>query len=74
MAETRGMGRGRSAILPRTQRDEQGLREVPLELIAPNPRQPRRLFDDGALAELAESIRSRGVLQPVVGRPRTSGH
>src|SRR3954447_23032499 len=68
------MGRGLAAILPRTQKDEDvGLRELPIELIKPNPRQPRRNFDDEALAELAQSIRSRGMLQPIVVRPLASG-
>jgi ParB family chromosome partitioning protein len=69
----RGMGRGLSAILPRSREDEQGMREIPLELIAPNPAQPRRDFDQEALLALAESIRSRGVLQPVVVRPLAGG-
>ena len=51
---------GLSAILPRSRADEPGLREIALELIAPNPRQPRRDFDEDALLALAESIRSRG--------------
>src|SRR5919108_4113170 len=68
------MGRGRAAILPRTQKeDEPGLRELPIEIVKPNPRQPRRSFDDEALAELATSIRSRGILQPIVVRPLSSG-
>ncbi|HYI38471.1 MAG TPA: ParB/RepB/Spo0J family partition protein, partial [Thermoleophilaceae bacterium] len=69
----RGMGRGLSAILPRSRADEQGMRDIPLELIAPNPAQPRREFDQEALLALSESIRSRGVLQPVVVRPLTGG-
>ena len=69
----RGMGRGLSAILPRSRADEQGLRDIPLELISPNPAQPRRDFDQEALLALAESIRSRGVLQPIVVRPLTGG-
>jgi ParB family chromosome partitioning protein len=67
------MGRGLSAILPRGQRDEEGLREMPLQLIDPNERQPRRAFDDKALGRLAESIRSRGLLQPIVVRPLAGG-
>ena len=69
MAE-RGIGRGLAAILavsPREQQDE--LRDVPVELIGPNPSQPRRAFDEDGLLALAESIRSRGVLQPVLVRP-----
>ena len=71
-AGQRGMGRGLSAILPRSS-EETGLREVPLELIEPNPRQPRREFDEEALLALSESIRSRGLLQPVVVRPLAGG-
>jgi ParB family chromosome partitioning protein len=44
-----------------------------VEIVTPNPRQPRRSFDDEALAELAQSIRSRGLLQPIVVRPLPSG-
>ena len=67
------MGRGLAAILPRSRADEPGLREIPLELIRPNPRQPRRDFDEEALLALSESIRSRGLLQPVVVRPLAGG-
>jgi ParB family transcriptional regulator, chromosome partitioning protein len=67
------MGRGLAAILPRGQGGEQGLREIPVDLISPNPRQPRRAFDEAALAELAESIRARGLLQPIVVRGLPGG-
>src|SRR5262245_56798749 len=46
-----------------------GVVEVPLERIDPNPKQPRLDFDDETLAELAESIQAQGVLQPVLVRP-----
>ena len=69
----RGMGRGLAAILPRSRGDEAGLREVPPDLIAPNPRQPRKGFDEEALVSLSESIRSRGLLQPIVVRPVAGG-
>ena len=46
--------------------DGRQVREIPLELIDPNPRQPRRQFDDGKLEELASSIRQEGVLLPVL--------
>jgi ParB family chromosome partitioning protein len=71
--QQRGMGRGLAAILPRTGKVEDGLREIPPELIQPNARQPRRTFDQARLAELAESIRTRGVLQPIVVRPLAGG-
>ena len=69
----RGMGRGLSAILPRSKADESGLREVPVDLVRPNPRQPRTEFDEQALIELSESISSRGLLQPIVVRPLPGG-
>src|ERR687896_2317789 len=71
--ERRGMGRGLDAILPRGGKVEEGLRNIPPDLIQPNGRQPRRVFDDARLAELAESIRARGVLQPIVVRPLAGG-
>ena len=72
-AQQRGMGRGLSAILPRNGKVEDGLREIPPDLIQPNGRQPRRTFDQARLAELAESIRTRGVLQPIVVTPLAGG-
>jgi ParB family transcriptional regulator, chromosome partitioning protein len=73
VAEHGGMGRGLSAILPRAQTGSDGLREIPVELVGPNPRQPRRSFDERALGELAESIRTRGLLQPIVVRALAGG-
>ena len=73
----RGMGRGLEAILSVSdasgapQSDE--LREVPLEQIMPNSSQPRRRFDTQALQALAESLGERGVLQPVLVRPKSGG-
>lgn len=72
----RGMGRGLSAILTASAPAEgQGpeLRELPVELVVPNANQPRRRFDDEALQALAESIRERGVLQPIIVRPLAGG-
>jgi ParB family transcriptional regulator, chromosome partitioning protein len=71
--DRRGMGRGLDAILPRGGKVEDGLRNIPPDLIQPNGRQPRQTFDDARLAELAESIRVRGVLQPIVVRPLAGG-
>jgi ParB family transcriptional regulator, chromosome partitioning protein len=73
----RGMGRGLSAILaPSHEVDvERGseLRHVPVELITPNPNQPRQEFDEGALVSLSESLQERGLLQPVLVRPVPGG-
>jgi ParB family transcriptional regulator, chromosome partitioning protein len=49
------------------------LREIPLDQIRPNPQQPRKRFDESSLASLAESIRERGVLQPIIVRPVEQG-
>ena len=65
-----GLGRGLSALL---QTPAASLKEVALEEIAPNPRQPRTEFDDEALDTLAASIKAVGVLQPVIVRPRPAG-
>ncbi len=75
MAEkSRGMGRGLAAILSAVPKDEeQELRALPLELIAPSPQQPRRTFDEEALSALADSLKVRGVLQPVLVRPLAGG-
>jgi ParB family chromosome partitioning protein len=71
---SRGMGRGLSAILSSGGREEApGLRELATELIQPNPSQPRRAFDDEALLALAESVKARGILQPIVVRPLAGG-
>ena len=47
--------------------------EVALTALHPNPRQPRTHFDDAALSELADSIRTNGLLQPILVRPRPTG-
>lgn len=75
MAEPqRGMGRGLAAILAVAPRDEpEELRDLPVDAIRPNPRQPRRQFDEEQLLALADSIRTRGVLQPVLVRPDSLG-
>jgi ParB family chromosome partitioning protein len=68
------MGRGLAAILSVAPREEaEELRQLPLELISPNPHQPRDRFDETALVALAESIKARGVLQPVLVRPLPGG-
>jgi ParB family transcriptional regulator, chromosome partitioning protein len=72
-ARQRGMGRGLAAILSTGPRPEVGLRELAVDLIRPNPAQPRSEFDEDALAALSRSIAARGVLQPVVVRPLPGG-
>lgn len=67
----RGLGRGLDVLLRGQQEGEGGasVRTLPLADVRPNPEQPRRAFAEEALAELAESIRAQGVLQPILVRP-----
>lgn len=84
-----GLGRGLSALLGdaagevmvaaasgnqnRDVRDDREIARLPLASIHPLPGQPRRHFDDAAIAELADSIRTRGLLQPVIVRAAPDG-
>ena len=70
-----GIGRGLAAILPTASAgDEIGdLRVLPVGLIKPNPSQPRTRFDREALAGLASSIETSGVVQPLLVRPLHDG-
>jgi ParB family chromosome partitioning protein len=81
----RALGKGLDSLLPRVQtpatpsytagpEPETGKpRELPVDLIDPNPYQTRKIFDEGSLAELAESIKANGVVQPILVRPRADG-
>ena len=71
---TPALGRGLSALLGDVASEDSGsspdgVRQISIADITPHPGQPRRHFDEAALAELAESIAARGVLQPIVVRP-----
>ena len=84
-----GLGRGLNALLGEAGREEplvrrdgspdapaatiNGLRSLPLADIRPHPGQPRCYFDEEALDDLARSISQRGVIQPVIVRPRKGG-
>jgi ParB family chromosome partitioning protein len=76
LLKRRPLGRGLSALIP-----ESGApaappveRRVPISDIRPNPRQPRRFFAEERLAELAESIRHQGILQPLIVRKVEPGY
>lgn len=78
MAKKRALGRGLSALLSdaeieapsslSVQSSSTGISEIPLSQIKPNPNQPRRNFDEDALAELANSIKLHGLVQPITVR------
>ena len=68
MTKRKALGRGLSALFPQEaiSEDDRGFFFCPIDLISPNPHQPRQNFSDSELAELAHSIREKGVIQPVL--------
>ncbi len=72
MSKGKRLGRGLSALLGDAPKGE-AAEEIAVGLIEPNPHQPRRRFEEGALAELAASIRARGVVQPLIVRKEEGG-
>lgn len=76
MARRSGLGKGLGALIPPeavAQGDGTVFREVPVSSVTPNPYQPRRHFDEEALASLSASIRELGVLQPLLVRMLETG-
>jgi ParB family chromosome partitioning protein len=70
----KALGRGLQTLIPvgnAVGRDE--IEDVPLSLVSPNPFQPRRAFDDAELEELANSVKAKGVLQPILVRKLGDG-
>src|SRR5262249_60683719 len=71
----RALGRGPSALIPQAAvpiagelPNVSGILRLPIERVARDPGQPRKTFDEGKLRELAESIRTQGLIQPVLVR------
>src|SRR5260370_34984470 len=64
----RGLGRGLDALLSSTPGTDEATSDIPVDQIDVNPNQPRKLFDSKALTELAASIQTSGVIQPIVVR------
>ena len=82
MSGRRALGRGLDALIPQSGEKrlsggasggEDRVHIVPIEKVLPNPRQPRTAMDDDSLQELAESVRERGVLEPLLVRPLADG-
>jgi ParB family chromosome partitioning protein len=75
MTKRGGLGRGLSALIPGAVEEGvgAGLLDVPVDAVAPNPRQPRTTFEDESLDALALSIQEVGVLQPIVVRRTGAG-
>lgn len=75
MAEERKrLGRGLAALLgdvaePEVVAERAGVRHIPIEFVKPNPRNPRRSFGEAELADLAASVKEKGIVQPILARP-----
>ena len=78
-AQKRRLGRGLAALIgddvveAASPEDFRGLRHLPIELLHPNPNNPRKTFREEELEDLARSIREKGLLQPLVVRQRDDG-
>ena len=77
-SKQRGLGRGLSALMadvaedsaPAGEAAKPADRAIPIELISPNPDQPRRSFDPEKLDDLAASVKEKGIIQPLIVRPK----
>jgi ParB family chromosome partitioning protein len=70
----RGLGRGLGALLSSTPTESDVLVEIGIDQVEPNPHQPRKSFEASGLDELAASIRSAGVIQPIIVRQVGAGY
>ncbi len=74
MVRPKGLGRGLDALLAEAEtREGERLLTLPVESLTPGKYQPRTRMDEAALAELAESIRVQGLMQPILARPVSGG-
>ena len=71
--KTHGLGRGLDSLFPGAEEWGTSIQEIPIGELDPNPDQPRRTFDDESIAQLADSIRDQGVLQPLLVVPSAGG-
>jgi ParB family chromosome partitioning protein len=70
----RGLGRGLAALVAEFPTDHVAMVELEISQVRPNPRQPRRVFDNDAIERLAESVRADGVVQPIIVRDAGDGY
>ena len=71
--KTHGLGRGLDSLFPGTEEWGTSIQEIPVGDLDTNPDQPRQTFDDESIAQLADSIRDQGVLQPLLVVPMPGG-
>ncbi len=67
--KTNALGRGLDSLFPDMEEQSAGIQEIPVGELDPNPEQPRQIFDEESIAQLADSIRDQGVLQPLLVVP-----
>lgn len=75
--QRKALGKGLGVLIPDTaaltREESSGINELDIQRITPNRYQPRQVFDDTALSELSESIRVKGVIQPIIVRRSSNG-
>ncbi|OLP67117.1 Chromosome-partitioning protein Spo0J [Bacillus pumilus] len=74
MRMAKGLGKGINALFNNVESNEETVEEIKLKDLRPNPYQPRKTFDDDALADLKASIEQHGVLQPIIVRKSIKGY
>lgn len=74
--ERRALGKGISALIPTAPEEDKSkkIAFIPTDQIRPNPFQPREEFSQESMEELVQSIREKGIIQPVLVRPKTDGY
>ena len=69
-----GLGKGLDALIPRREEADApvntGITMLPIEKITPNKMQPRKVFNDSSIKELSESIKEKGIIQPLIVRKK----
>jgi ParB family chromosome partitioning protein len=70
----KGLGKGLSALLLTKKEVKEEIVEIPVDSIKPNPYQPRKSFDEEKLKEMADTIKERGILEPLLVRKSASGY
>ena len=71
--KSHGLGRGLDSLFPGAEEWGTSIQEIPVGELDPNPDQPRQSFDQEGIAQLADSIRDQGVLQPLLVVPASGG-
>jgi ParB family chromosome partitioning protein len=72
--QRRALGKGLKALIPVVEEKQAGILEIPIEDVRPNRYQPRKIFDDTKLADLINSIKEKGVVQPIIVQRVDSGY